>query len=161
MRTLILTAAVALLGTATFAQEKTATPAKTTTTPTIVDPNATSDALNDERRVISGELKTTLGQTESLLSKAMSMVKEAKPEDHDKYMKIADGLKNVQADLMNHLGLVNRATEKDSKQVFAAARTANASNLKLVEGYKTDLMPAAGPVGTETKPVGKDQPVGK
>jgi hypothetical protein len=143
MRTLLLAAAVLVGTTVAHAQAKSTTMGAGTpkSATTMTSPSSGTTTLADQKRAISSELKTTYGASENLLAKAMGMLTEATAEDHDRLMKITDGIKTVQADLNNHLGLVGRATEEDSKVVFANATEANASSQKMLDKYKTELLP--------------------
>lgn len=118
---------------------------------------AQADPLMDQKRQLSGELKTTRGMTDGLLKKAMDSVTNGKAEDHDKFMKIADGIKEVQAKIDDQLSLVNRATEKDSEGVFARAREVITSSKGSLEGFKKQL----GVGADQTKEPVKEKPMTK
>lgn len=139
MRTLLFSAAAFLLcvGTAS-AQAKTTT---TSATKPVVTTQDKAASLDEQKRTISSALKGTLATSDAMLPKAMSLVTGAKPEDHDRFMKIADGIKNVQANLQNQLGLVGKATDKNSKEVFAKANEVNSVSAKALEAYKLEMVP--------------------
>ncbi len=139
MRTLLFTAAALFLCVgAANAQAKTTT---TSATKPMVTTQDKAASLDEQKRTLSSELKGTLATADAMLPKAMSLVTSAKPEDHDRLMKIADGIKSVQADLQNHLGLVGKATDKNSKEVFAKAKEVNLNSVKMLDAYKSEMVP--------------------
>ena len=141
MRTLLLTTAAALFLCAGTANAQAKTTTTSPTKPMVTTPTSSASSIDEQKRSISKELKGTLSTVDAMLPKAMSLVTGAKPEDHDRFMKIADGIKNIQSELTNQLGLVGKATEKNSKEVFAKATETNLNSVKALEAYKTEMVP--------------------
>ena len=155
MRTLLLTTTAALfLCMSTQAQDKGVAPSNTA----VAKPAKDADPLMEQKRQLSGELKTTLAMAEGLSKKAMEAISSAKPEEHEKYMGFANGIKEVQAKVNDQLALVNRATDKEAEGVFARAREVNGSSKKTLEEYKKELATTS---KLETKEPVKEQPMTK
>lgn len=149
---ILIVAAVLFTGTQLSAQAQTTPITGKPSTTAQPNPTQVEPTFADQKRAVSGELKSSLTVADGLLKKAMTKVSEAKPQDHDHYMKIADGIKKVQADLNDHLGRVNRATEKDGKSVFAKAQAVNKESIAALDGYKKDLGPAVESAPMEKTP---------
>ncbi len=156
MRTLLLTAAAALVLCATDARAQ----GGTTTTPVQTKPMTTAkpaptDKLTEEKKAMSATLKNTLGSAESLLTSANKMAVGATGERKDLILKTTDGIKTVVKDLNAQLGLVNGATEKTAPAIMPKAKEVNAASLRTLEQLKAQL-PATKPVvapPADTKPV--------
>lgn len=136
MRTFLLTAAVLIMSTATFAQDK-ADPAKTTAPVSM----KTADDIGDAQRKLSGELKNTLGLNEQLIRAAKTRASELKPEEAEKFVKTVESLTAIQTGLNEQLDLVNKATPSTSKEIFAKAMDVNTASSEQLAGFKKELMP--------------------
>ncbi|MEZ4739220.1 MAG: hypothetical protein R2818_07635 [Flavobacteriales bacterium] len=141
MRNLILSAAATLILTIpALAQEKTNTATPTKITPTVQSP-AQVDDLTAQKRTLSGELKNTLGMADGLLANANKIASAASEDDAARINKVVESVKSIQSDVTDQLNLVNKATEKDSKETFAKATEVNGSSMKMLEQLKSELMP--------------------
>lgn len=155
MRTLILTAAAALVLCATDVRAQgggTTTPVQTKpmTTPKPVP----TDKLTEQKKSMSAELKNTMASADNLLASANKMAEGANGERKDLILKVTDGIKTVKNDLNIQLGLVNKATEKTAPEVMAKAKEVNAASVRTLERLKGEL-PSTKPTissPTDTKP---------
>ena len=137
MRTLVMTAALLISATAQ-AQDKAAplTPAKAP-----AEATKATDPLLEQKRQLSGELKSTLGTTDDLLVKVSTTLKTATGVDVEKYNKIASGLKEISSQLTGQLDAVNGATEANSKDIFGKAQETITASRKQLDGFQIDLGP--------------------
>lgn len=142
-RTILLTFAFGLLGSAAFSQEKSA--------PAPVAAPAKSASANDEllqqKRQLSGELKNTLAVAEDLTRRANEMANSTTGTEHDAHAATAAGLKGISTQLTEQLTAVNRATAETSKGAFATAKEVLAASRTALDGHKKALIPAAAPSG--------------
>ena len=154
MRTLLLSAAAALLFCATDVRAQAGTVPMTkpaTTTKPTTKPAPTSK-LDEQKRAISQELKNTSGTAASLLATAQKMAEGTEGEHRDIILKITDGIKIVQGDLNTQLGLVSKATDKNAESVFATAKDVNSHAIQTLDRLKGELpatKPAPVPVPTD------------
>ncbi|MGV3636446.1 MAG: hypothetical protein ACO1NQ_02240 [Flavobacteriales bacterium] len=140
MRTTVITLFVALFAsTAAVAQTPTTKAPGTTAAP------QATDELTQQKRELSGELKTSLGMAEGLIKRAVDMASNTTGPEQEQHMNNANALKTIKVSLMEQLTLVNKATAEDSKGVFANAREViTASNTQL-NGMKDKLGAAKEP----------------
>lgn len=149
MRTLLLTTTAALfLCTMAQAQDKKAPSSPATST-------QSADPHMEQRRAISGSLKSTLGTTAKVIKVANEKVASAPAAEQEKYTKIADALKGMQMQLNEQLNAVNRNSEGDTEGSFARAKELNATSEKALEGYMRDLGLGVAAPTKETPPVSK------
>lgn len=155
MRTLILTAAAALLFCATDVRAQgggTTTPAQTK--PMTTAKPAPTDKLAEQKKSMSAELKNTMASADNLLGSANKMAEGAEGERRDLILKVAEGIKVVKKDLNTQLGLVNGATEKTAPAIMSKAKEVNAASVRTLERLKGEL-PSTKPTvssPTDTKP---------
>ena len=132
MHKTILTIAVALFATtATIAQEKSA--------PVMAPASATGDALTQQKRELSRELKNSLGNTENMIRQLKEMSTTATGDDQAKFRTKVEELSGTRTKLTEQLDLVNKATAENSKGVFGTAREVIAASSKALEAYKSEL----------------------
>lgn len=141
MRTTVLTLFVAMFAsTAAVAQ----TPTTKATGTTAVAP--ATDALTQQKRELSGELKNSLGMAEGLIKRAVDMASSTSGPEQEQHMSSANALKTIKVSLMEQLTLVNKATPEESEGVFAKAREVIASSTAQLNGMKDKLGAAKEPV---------------
>lgn len=131
MRTFVLAFAALLASTSVLAQS--------TVTPSVSSVGASTDELAQQKRQLSGELKNTLGMAEGLAKRAMTLASTTSGQEHDKHMKTADDIKNIQIQLTDQLGLVNRATAENSAAAFTTAKDVLSATKTALEEHKKAL----------------------
>lgn len=132
MHKTILSLAVALFATtATIAQEK--------TTPALAPVSATNDALTQQKREISRDLKNTLGNTDNMIQQLKQMSVTASEAEQGTYRSRVEGLLEMKKQLTEQLDLVNKATNENSKGTFTAAREILTNANKMLDANKSEL----------------------
>lgn len=148
MRTLLLTAAAALVLCATDVRAQggtTATPVQTK--PMTTPKPAPTDDLTAQKRSMSGALKSTMATAENLLSSTLKMAEGATGERKDMILKATTSINTLKNDLNLQLGQVNGATEKTAPGIMNKAKEVNATSTRMLEQLKAEL-PATKPAVT-------------
>jgi flagellar biosynthesis chaperone FliJ len=132
MHKTILSLAVALFATtATIAQEK--------TTPALAPVSATNDAVAQQKREISRDLKNTLGNTDNMIHQLKQMSATASEAEQGTYRSRVEGLLEMKKQLTEQLDVVNKATSENSKGTFATAREILTTANKMLDANKSEL----------------------
>ncbi|HRH68420.1 MAG: hypothetical protein JNL43_10300 [Flavobacteriales bacterium] len=156
MRTLILTAAAAVLFCATdvLAQGGTTTPVQTKPMSNPTPKPAPTSSLAEQKKNMTAELTKTLGSADDLFATATKMAQGSEGDRLNTIMRVADATKIVQTDLKNQIGLVEKATDKTISGVLNKAKEVNAASVRKLTSLKAELPKADTSTSTpaDTKP---------
>lgn len=132
MHKTILSFAVALFATtATIAQEK--------TTPVMAPASTAGDAVSQQKREISRDLKNTLGNTDNMIHQLKQMSATAPEAEQGTYKTKVEELLEMKKRLTEQLDVVNKATNENSKGTFATAQEVLTIANKLLDANKSAL----------------------
>jgi hypothetical protein len=109
-------------------------------TATETNARAASDDLNQQKRHLSGELKGHLATAQDLAARALERSKNTTGAEQDKYTATVEALKGLQSRIGDQLNVVNKATDADSRTVFATAHEQIASFRKELDAHKNALV---------------------
>jgi len=158
MRTILLTAAAALLLSATAASAQTGTTTPVQTKPMATTPKPVpSTSLADQKKTMNVELGKTKATADNLLATANSMAKGSEGDRLNTIMRVADAAKIVSSDLAGQVALVDKATDKTIGSVLNKAKEVNAASARKLTSLKAELPKAETSTTTpvETKPTAK------
>lgn len=154
MRTLILTAAAAILFFATDVRAQAGTTTPVETKPMTTPKPAPISTLAEQKKNMTAELTKTMTSADILLATANKMAKGSEGDRLNTIMRVADATKVVQGDLKTQMGLVDKATDKTISSVLGKAKEVNAASVRKLTSLKAELPKAdtSTSAPAETKP---------
>ncbi len=154
MRTLLLTAAAAVLFCASDVRAQAGTTTPVQTKPMTTAKPAATSTLADQKKAMNVELGKTKTIADNLLATANSMAKGSEGDRLNTIMRVADATKIVQKDLAAQGALVDKATDKTIAGVLNKAKEVNAASVRKLTSLKAELPKVETSTSTpaETKP---------
>lgn len=154
MRTLLLTAAAAILFCATDMRAQGGTTTPVDTKPMTTSKPAPTSTLAEQKKNMTAELTKTMVTADNLLATAEKMAQGSEGDRLNTIMRVADATKIVQGDLKTQMGLVDKATDKTIRSVLGKAKEVNAASVRQLTSLKAELPKAdtATSAPAETKP---------